>query len=1073
MFKQIKNKKNGINFENILNPSETLNILTYLYYYNGAGVSCADYNGDGKIDIYFVSNQGEDKLFLNQGNFKFEDITHISGIQNETGWSFGVSSVDINADGLLDIYISKVGKYKSIVGKNLLFINQGVNDQGVPQFKEQAAVYGLDIVGLCTQTAFFDYDLDGDLDAYVLNHSVHPNRSYGLGKKRFLLDTLSGDKLLENVDGKFIDVSKHARIYQGSIGYGLDISLGDLNNDGYTDIYVGNDFFENDYLYINNGDKTFTEIIGDSSFLLGHTTHFSMGNAIADLNNDGWQDIISLDMLPESLESLKRSGTEYHYPIYQHYLKNGYSPQFMQNTLHLNQRMGFSESAFIHGIAATDWSWGVLIVDFDRDTYKDLYITNGILGATNDMDYVKFISQKTIQKQLDNPKLNNLDFIKEIPARHLTNYAFKNKGNHFENVSDSWFDLQPSFSAGATYADLDNDGDYDIVVNNTNGQPFIFENTINVSESSNYLKIKMKGKDKNYFGIGTKFLLYMDNQLVKEEFYPNQTYLSSVANEIIVGLGQHSMVDSLIVIWPGGQLQKLINIESNQTLTLQESDASSYYYLNNKHNKNSYLMNVSPMITFEHNETISLDFDREPLIPYAKSNEGPALSVGDLNGDGKQDVFLGGAKKQKNGMYFQSDDEIFQEMTPVIFQEYSINEVTGSHFFDFDGDNDLDVILVSGGNEFRKGKPLQPLLFVNDQGSWKKTDQFKDVFLNASCVKSIDFDLDQDVDIVITSNTITGKFGVSDRNYLFKNDKGTFKDVTSTLFPDFLNVGLIEDIEIIDFDNNGYPDIVVAGYWMPITIFLNDGKNFYAKEMKLETTNGFWNTLVVADFDNDGDNDIIAGNWGLNSRLQASLKEPITYYRSDFFDNGKEISLVSYYYQGVETALASKDELYKQLPHLNKKFLTYRSFSEASFYDLFGKEKLRKADKKYVFNLASCYFENQNNQFFLQKSLPFEAQLSTIEDIIVEDFNGDGFKDVLMVGNRNEISTQIGQMDASHGLILLNDQNGFFSVVPQSFSVAGSARQIRKVTVKDQEYFIVAMNNKKPIFLKKMNINDE
>jgi len=1064
-------KHTKIQFSNKLTPTPSLNILTYLYYYNGGGVASGDFNNDGLIDLYFTGNQVQDKLYLNKGNFLFEDITEKAGIQNYDGWTTGVTLVDINNDTFLDIYISKVGNYQKIKGKNLLFINQGVSEDGSPIFKEDAKKYNLDIVSFSTQSSFFDYDLDGDLDMFLLNHSVFPNRTYGKGKQRFEVDSLSGDKLFKNTDGNFVEVSKEAGIFQGKIGYGLGCSISDINNDGYPDIYVGNDFFENDYLYVNQKNGTFEEIISKNETILGHTTHYSMGNDIADLNNDGFTDIISLDMLPEKIETYKTSGSEYSNQIYDQYIKNGYRHQYMQNTLHVNRGgTSFSEIAFSSGIAATDWSWAPLIVDLDNDGYKDLFISNGIKGATNDMDFMNYIANEKIQKQINKGmSREDLAFTKEIPEKKLSNSFFKNNSNlSFSNYTNQWFDKIPSFSNGAIYADLDNDGDLDIVVNNVNEKAYILENRSETNNQNNFLKIKFEGSATNRFGIGTKVIVHTDSLTITNENFISRGYLSAVSPELTIGLGKYTLADSITVIWPGGKFQVLKNIKSNRTLLLKYYEASDNFYLKNSQN-NGLLTNADSLIKFKHLELPSYEFNREPLIPYAKGFEGPKITVSDINMDGTDDVFIGGAKKQSGKLFLQDSVGNFTTYKQDSFEKNSINEDTDNLFFDADNDGDQDLIVVSGGNEFKSGAVLNPRLYLNENGIFILSNEFKNIEINASVVRIIDFDSDGDQDIVIGANSFPQQFGKTAKNYLFENvGGGNFKDISSTKAAEFSNIGLIEDIEIVDVNYDGIPDMVVVGHWMPISIFINDGKQFKLQSNNnLDFSHGWWNTIKAEDFDKDGDIDLVVGNWGLNTRLRASKQKPLQLYRNDFDNNGSIEQIVTYYSQGKETVFSSKDELTKQLPMLNKKFLSYAEFSHANFLDFFPKEKITNAYKKQVFEMASCYFENIENGKFKKKKLPFLTQSSSIKILHLSDFDKDGFKDILIAGNDFEISTQLGRLDAFHGIILLNDQNGFFTIKTNpSFDIPGPARDIKKIKVNGKEYLIVSINNNTPIFLR-------
>jgi len=1061
----------GINYINQLTPTKDLNILTYLYYYNGSGVASADFNDDGLQDLYFTGNQVEDKLYLNKGNFQFDDITAKSGIKNHDGWTTGITLVDINNDHLLDIYICKVGDYKHIKGQNLLYINQGTTKDNIPRFIEDASTYNLDIVSFSSQASFFDYDLDGDLDMYLLNHSVFPNRNYGNGNLRNQIDSLSGDRLYENIDGKFTDVSKKAKIFQGKIGYGLGVSTSDINNDGYPDIYIGNDFFENDYLYINQKDGTFEEIITKDQTKLGHTTHFSMGNDIADINNDGFTDIISLDMLPEKIETYKSSGFEFNNQIYKQYLKNGYRPQYMQNTLHINIGHNiFSEIAYVSGIAATEWSWSPLIADLDNDGFKDIFISNGIKGATNDMDFISFIANENIQKSInEGMSEKDLIFTKELPEKKTSNYFFRNNRDlTFTNVTNTWFKELPSLSNGSVYTDLDNDGDLDIVVNNVNEKAFILENKSDINIKNNYIKIKFKGSEKNRFGVGAKVIAYLGSLTISQENYITRGYLSAISPDITIGLGKHSILDSLTVIWPQGNFQTLKNIQSTSSVTVKHEDATGQYYQNNLQEK-GFLQNVESPITFIHKEYSSYEFNREPLIPYTKGYEGPNLAIADVNNDDLDDIYIGGAKKQSGGLFVQNKNGSFSISPQKAFNEHIINEDTDNIFFDADNDGDQDLFVVSGGNEFKTGIALNPRLYFNNNGIFKLGKSFNAIEINAAVVKTFDFDRDGDLDIVIGANVLPQQFGKSAKNYLLENDgKGNFKDISKTTAYSFSNIGLVEDIEIVDVNNDKYLDLIVVGHWMPISIFINNGKDLKLQSNnKLSKTNGWWNTIKAEDFDKDGDIDFIAGNWGANTRLYASEREPITLYRNDFDDNGSIEPVITYFYKGIETPFSSKDELVNQLPFLNKKFLSYADFAKAKFEDLLPKEKIKSAYTKKVYELNSCYFENSGKGTFNMKKLPILTQTSSIKAVYLSDVNKDGFKDILIAGNDYEISTQLGRLDASHGTLLINDKNGFFTTSNnQMFDVAGAARDIKKIKVNGIEYFIVSVNNDMPIFLR-------
>jgi hypothetical protein len=1070
LFKQISKKDSHIAFRNTLINSSQLNILNYLYFYNGAGVAAADFNNDGLVDLYFVANQNDDKLYLNKGNLEFEDISLEAGISNGNNWETGVTTVDINNDGLLDIYICLVGNYSET--KNILFVNKGI-ENGIPKFENESAKYGLDISSYSTQAVFFDYDLDDDLDMFLLNHSVHPNRTYGKGELRETYSKESGDKLFENIDGTYVDVSTEKGIFQGKTGYGLGVSVSDINNDGFPDIYVGNDFFENDYLYINQKGKHFTDAISTNTSALGHTSHYSMGNSIADINNDGNTDILSLDMLPEDLQTYKVSGLEFSFPVYAQYLKNGYGPQYMQNTLHINNgNETFSETGFLSGIAATEWSWSPLIADFDNDGYKDLYITNGILGATNNMDFINFISNEKIQAKIEKG-LSEEDFqlFSDIPERKASNYFYRNKGdNTFSDVTGSWSPSEASLSNGAVYTDLDNDGDLDIVVNNINEDAFVLENTSNEKASFNYLKIGFNGPELNRFGIGAKLIAYSNGRQIFYENYTTRGYLSSVEPKLNIGIGPAKQIDSLVVIWPNGSYEKQFGIEATKELILNYSEAiHKNYYIAFPSKLPTFLTNVASPLEFHHKDAYTLDFNKNPLIPYAMSNWGPKNAVGDLNNDGLEDIFLCGGKAQASVLFIQQPDGTFESVQNELFEQTALNEDTSSIIFNANGDDYLDLLVVSGGNEFTKGEAITPRLYINKKGIFVKDESaFKGIETNASSVKAVDIDNDGDIDISITSNTIPSTFGKTPEQFILLNDgKGNYQNKTSVCANEFQFLGNVTDVEWVDLDGNGFKDLIAVGHWMPVSIFLNDGEKLkLQKTDALANSNGWWNTLKVEDFDKDGDYDIVAGNWGLNTRLKATLKEPITLYSNDFDDNGNEESVVTYFYKDIETPFSTKEELAKQIPLINKKYLSFETFAKAGLNQILPANKLESAEKKQCFELASCYFENLGEFKFKKTELPGMSQISSVNAIQVDDFNGDGFLDLLLAGNNYEISTQLGRLDASHGILLLNNQHGFFEISKdQNFDIPGPARSIHKITVKGQKQYIFGINNDAPIFL--------
>jgi hypothetical protein len=906
---------------------------------------------------------------------------------------------------------------------------------------------------------------------FLLNHSVHPSRNYGKGNLRTKIDSLSGDRLYRNDNGIFKDVSVLSKIFQGKIGYGLGVAASDINNDGYPDLYVGNDFFENDYLYINQRNGTFKDVISNNINQLGHTSHFSMGNDIADFNNDGLTDIMSLDMLPENIETYKASGTEYSYQNYKSYLMNGYAPQYMQNTLHVNNGNNhFSEIAFVAGVAATEWSWSSLFADFDNDGYKDAYVTNGIIGATNDMDFISFIANENIQKRISQGMTKeDLALIDELPEKKVSNYIFKNNGDlTFENSTKPWLDSKPSFSNGSVYVDLDNDGDLDLVTNNINEEAFIHENLSNtLKDSNNFIKIKFEGLNQNKFGIGAKVKIYTDSLSILQENYTTRGYLSSVSPNLTIGLGKSKKIDSLVVVWPKGNYQTLKNILVNSTISLKEIDSKGNFHRENKSIKNQgHLENSRLKINYKHQDNSFVEFTRDPLIPYMNTYQGPDLSVADINKDGLDDIFLSGAKTKPSQLFIQETDGTFSNSNEAVFTMDKLNEDVQHCFFDADSDNDLDLIVISGGNEFKNGKTLQPRLYLNNSGKFiKKEGAFTNIELNGSVLISDDIDNDGDQDLFIGSNSIPHHFGKTPLNYIFVNDgKGNF---TSNELND---IGLVQDATFVDLNGDSQKDLILAGYWMPIKILINTNKGFVdSKNESLYSTNGLWNCLKAHDFDNDGDLDIIAGNWGLNTRLKATYEEPITLYLNDFDDNKTIDPVMTYYHQNKEICFSTKQELTSQIPFLNKKFLSYTEFAKADLKDLFSDEKLRASEKKHVYRLETTYFENVGNNSFSIKKLPLLSQISSVHCMYVEDFDNNGFKDVILAGNRYDLNTQLGQLDASHGQLLLNYNGNFTIDSSNSFNIQGPARAIEKIKIKNEDHFIIGINNDSLQTIKKVN----
>ncbi|MDX2302894.1 MAG: VCBS repeat-containing protein [Microscillaceae bacterium] len=1073
LFELISPQSSGVTFSNTLKESTEFNIFKYLYFYNGAGVAAGDLNGDGLPDLYFTANQGLNKVYLNQGNFKFKDITESSGAAGDAeGWKTGVSMADVNGDGKLDIYVCQLGNYEGIFGKNQLFINQGNDAAGIPQFEDKAVDYGLDLIGFSTEAAFFDYDLDGDLDMYMLNHSVHSNGTFGKRASiRKQKHKLAGDKLMRNDGGKFTDVTDASGIYNSPQGYGLDVSFGDINQDGYPDIYVGNDFHENDYLYINQKDGTFKEVIEE---VLAHTSRFSMGNDIGDINNDGLPDIISLDMLPEDPVILKASAAEDVYDVYHYKLAYGYNHQFSRNTLQLNQgNLKFSEIGLFSGVYATDWSWSALMADFDLDGYQDIFISNGIKRRSNDLDYIKYISNDAIQMRLTgNMEEKDLKLTEKLPVVKLPNYLYRNEGNlRFSNKAADWGLNQPSFSSGAIYADLDNDGDLDLITNNTDDPAFIYKNrSRELDKNKHYLKIRFQGEGANTQGIGARILTETSYGKLNREMYTAKGFQSSVPAEMVLGLGKDQVLKSLTVIWPDHRFEVLQNVKADQLLVLDQKNAKGKYEFKSTStaSENSILTDVSEQfeINYIHKENKFVEFNREPLIPHMVSAEGPALAVADVNGDGKDDFFVGGAKHQSGELYIQEGGKFAFKSNPA-FQKDSVAEDVVAEFMDIDRDGDQDLLVLSGGNEFAgKSEHIRPRLYLNDgKGNFSRDSKaFKDIYLNGGALAFADYDKDGDTDVFLGARSVPWKYGINPRSYLMINDgKGNF---TPKSFPQLDSIGLVTDAKWGDVDGNSYPDLVIVGDWMPVTIFKNN-QGQLTQEMLPEST-GLWSSVDLSDLDQDSDLDILAGNLGLNSKLKASPKHPLKMYVDDFDANGSVEQLLYHWQGNADRLFMTKDELSKQLVELNKKYMGYQAFAEAKPEEIFEPARLQKADKKTAEELKTCLYRNEGKGNFKQTVLPDEVQFAPVWAILTDDLNSDGYKDMYLGGNLYEINIQMGRYDASFGNLLLGNKTGMFTNQALSTTgvyLNGQIRAMKLIQVDGKKMILVARNKDKLRFI--------
>ena len=1075
LFTRMPSAYTGVRFENRLTETDSLNVFVYRNFYNGGGVAIGDLNGDSLPEVILGSNLKGPAVFLNEGKFQFRDVTKASGLETRKPWTTGLTLADVNGDGRLDLYVSHAGTGAADTRRNELWINGGVGKDGVPSFTEQAAKYGIDNDGYTTQAAFFDYDRDGDLDLILINNSPRPASSFGLRNTRNERDHNGGDRLYRNDGGRFTDVSVAAGIFGSEVGFGLGLGVADLNHDGWMDIYISNDFFEHDYIYINNRNGTFTESMQQR---LANSSYFSMGMDIADVDNDAEPDIYTTDMLPEDEYRLRTTSSFDGWDVYQAKLRNDYGHQFMRNMLQHNNADGtFSDMGQMAGVARTDWSWSALITDLDLDGRKDIYVTNGLLRDVTSQEYLAFIANntETARTVTSGGKVDFMALTKAMSSTPLPDYAFRNDGAlHFSNQAAAWGLDSANVSSGAAYGDLDGDGALDLVVNNANLEAFVYRNNVRTQAPANrFVQVQLDGAGMNRFAIGAQVTLWSGEDRLMQQQSPVRGFQSSVDYTLVFGVGPRASMDSLTVVWPDGTRSMQPAVATNTRLVVRQTGATPAG-VSAAPAPVALLSDVTQRaaITFVHRENEFVDFDRERLIPRMLSTEGPAAATADVNGDGLDDVFLGGAKDQSGQLLLQYANGTFTQSNTSLFGPDAISEDVGALFFDANGDGHPDLYLVSGGNEYAEGSSaLQDRLYLNDgRGVFRKTTDALPAEANSgSRVTAADYDGDGDQDLFVGSRSIPWRYGINPVSMLLRNDgKGHFTDVTAQLAPALATVGMVTDAVWQDVDGDRKPDLIVVGEWMPITVFRNTGGGRLAPMVVrgLAQSSGWWNRIVAGDFTGDGRIDFIVGNLGLNSRLRASPAEPTTMFVKDFDGNGYADQIVACYNHGKSYPLVLRDEMIKALPPLKVRFLSYTEYAKAGVTDIFAPDDLVGAVQKKVETFATSLMRNNGDGSFTLVPLPDAAQLAPVYGISVRDLDGDGIQDLLLAGNFDGVKPDIARLSDSYGLVLRGAKGGAFTPVPRmasGFFVPGQSREILRVRAKDGELTVVARNNDRPL----------
>ncbi len=1057
LFSLVNNNQTNIQFVNVVKENLYFNFLNYPYIYNGGGVAVGDINNDGLEDIYFTSNQESNKLYLNQDNFKFKDITESANVNDNQGWSTGATMIDINNDGWLDIYVCKSGSLDNHdKRKNKLFINQKNNT-----FTESAEQYGIDFYGFSIQSHFFDMDNDGDLDLYLVNHRIDFRNNVTLDLNRDKqIDDYGSDQLYRNDLGKFINITNTSGI--ANKAWGLSASIGDYNNDGWQDVFVANDFFHSDYLYINNKNGTFTD---QALQMFKHMSNSSMGSDFEDLNNDLLPDLVVLDMLAEDHIRAKKNMAAMNTNSFNMMVNSGYHHQYMTNVLQLNNGNGsYSDIAQLSGISKTDWSWAPLIADFDNDGYKDIFITNGIENDLSNQDY----RDQMRQNIMDRKKVSLEEAIAMMPSDKLQNYAFKNNGDlTFSKISDDWGITQKINSNGAAYSDLDNDGDLDLVINNQSEKASIYMN----NATNNHISFKLKGPKQNTNGIGAKVYVYAAGLQQVKHLNIERGYQSSVTQKLHFGLGNNTKIDSIRIVWPDNKSQLITKGEINSTIVLNYNSAKISN--SNSTKKAPLFTTINPKsigIDYKQVENDVNDFDIQLLLPQKQSEISSALAVADVNNDGLDDMFIGNARGASAVLYIQNNRGHFYKANTNLFEKDRDYEDTNAEFLDIDNDNDLDLYVTSGGYELdNKSNLLQDRLYINNgKGDYTKSNRLPKILSNTKGITTIDYDGDGDLDLFVGGRTKPGKYPLSDDSYLLENTKGKFTNVTEKVIPEIADANIINDAVTSDFDNDGDQDLIIVGEWMPITFYENVDKRFIKKSIDGLDISGWHQTIAAADLDNDKDTDYIIGNWGTNNKFKPSKKKPLHIY-ADYFDENSTFDLVlsKVSKNGDLIPVRGKECSSEQTPFLKDKIKTYQAFASSTLPEIYGENLLNKSTHYTANNFKSIVLKNLGNGNFKVEELPPHAQFSPTLSIETHDFNKDGILDIFGVGNIYEAEVETVRYDASQGYVLNNSIGETYTFVNDtSYLNNNEARIIKKIIIDNQMHFIIINKNGAPKILK-------